>query len=51
MKEWIQNGKTDLKSLTLDEVKKEVEALSEKPFRAGSYMSGCTKNWSGILRR
>lgn len=35
MKEWIQNGKTDLKSLTLDEVKKEVEALSEKPFRAG----------------
>lgn len=42
---------TDIKSLTLTELQKEMEDLGEKNIGPNSCMAGCMKNWWMILTR
>lgn len=40
----MQQEKTDIKSMNLEELKSYMESIGEKPFRANSCISGCMKN-------
>lgn len=43
--------KTDIKSLSPEELKALAVSLGEKPFRGSSFTNGCIKNLLLIMRR
>ena len=47
----MQQEKTDIKSMNLDELKSYMESIGENRFVPNSYISGCMKNWQHPLMK